>query len=155
MLRSLVITGTILGFIGTSFVPPTVASLPKGQGAIASVLRIVVPDPATTTKRVASVAKKAVMTRKTSAYWTEVKTESTDENLVSSLQKIEWAIGKKDVRLCRDLPIVKSDASDGPTYGDYLALCLAAVTGDTARCDQINAGTASTLRKLCTEELAT
>lgn len=81
--------------------------------------------------------------QKASAYWTQMKSESKSKVLLDSLKDIEWAVRKHDVRLCPSLS------------GDYLALCLALVTQDASRCAQIDASSASGLRKLCTEELAT
>ncbi len=81
--------------------------------------------------------------QKASAYWSQIKNESKSKVLLDSIKDIEWAVRKHDVRLCSSLP------------GDYLALCLALVTEDASRCAQIDVSSASGLRKLCTEELAT
>jgi hypothetical protein len=93
--------------------------------------------------------------KKTSAYWKQVKNDSDDKNFVARLKDIEWATRKTDVRLCGVLIDTIPVTPGEPTRGDYLALCLAKVTGDSARCDQIKTDIAPVLKKLCTEELAT
>jgi hypothetical protein len=71
------------------------------------------------------------------------------------MEDIEWAVRKTNVRLCRDIASDLLSTQDAPSQGDYLALCLGKVTGDMARCDQINSERAPIIKKLCTEELAT
>ena len=174
MFRRLITTGMILGFIGSAFVPPTDANFRAAEGlaqaqvgartaatllasngvdrtkvdSAVKVLREIAPEPKKVVKRVSAATLTAMKLKKTSAYWKQVKKESDDEDLVSRMADIEWATRKQDVRLC--VGVTEGTASKG----DYLALCLAKVTGDPARCDQIDSA-APVLHKLCTEELAT
>ncbi len=71
------------------------------------------------------------------------------------LERIDWAVGKSDPKLCKTLEETHSiaDATGVPQFGDLLALCLARVMHDSARCSQIDGAFASTLRSACTEGL--
>jgi hypothetical protein len=77
----------------------------------------------------------------------------------AQLERIEWALKKQDVRLCADVADAAKNRSDQApvtlTPGDYLALCVAIVSGDEIRCLQIPTVPDSSLHSLCTEELAT
>lgn len=178
MIRTLATVGSIVGFIAFAFVPPTDANFRAAEGvaqaqvgvrAVATliadsgidrakldsavkVLRDITPEPKTALKRVSTVALTQMKLKKTSAFWKATKHSSEDADLVRRMADIEWAARKQDVRLCIGVAedVVEGDVSSG----DYLALCLAKVTGDSARCAQID-GVAGLLRKLCTEELAT
>ncbi len=174
MLRRLITTGMIMGFIGSAFVPPTDANFRAAEGlaqaqvgartaasllassavdrskvdTAVQVLREISPEPKKVVKRVSAATLTAMKLKQTSAYWKHVKKESDDKDLISRMDDIEWATRKQDVRLC--VGVAEGTAS----RGDYLALCLAKVTGDPARCDQIDSSS-SVLHTLCTEELAT
>lgn len=64
------------------------------------------------------------------------------------LLAIETARETYDVRACHDLPAVQ-----GASRGDYLAYCLARVTRDPKRCDQIDPVSIPNLKSLCNDEL--
>ncbi len=181
MLRKLITTGMVLGFIACAFVPPTdanfgsaetiakaevgartaatlLASAGVDRGKVdtaVKVLREVAPEPKKVVKRLSAAALTQMKLKKTSAYWKQVKNDSDDKNFVARMQDIEWATRKTDVRLCGVLIDTIPINTGEPTRGDYLALCLAKVTGDIARCDQIKTDITPVLKKLCTEELAT
>lgn len=94
-------------------------------------------------KRASTVAVHAVQTHRFSATWTKTKVSSTKERVLQ-MQRIEWASRKQDVRLCGE---VKGDVET--TVGEYIALCVALVTGDPSRCDQLRE-----TKNMCTNELA-
>jgi len=181
MLRKLITTGMVLGFIASAFVPPTDANFGTAEtvakaevgartaatllanagidhakvDAAVKVLREVAPEPQKVVKRMSAAALTQMKRKKTSAYWKQVKKDSDDDDFIARMEDIEWAARKTDVRLCGELIATIPLTLHQPTRGDYLALCLAKVTGDIARCDQIDNDIAPVLKKLCTEELAT
>lgn len=90
----------------------------------------------------AATSVRAVRTHAFTSGWKHIKKEGSP-HLVEQLERIEWASRKADVRLCGE---VVGDAD--VTVGDYIALCVAIVTGDSARCDYLHA-----LQDLCADEL--
>jgi hypothetical protein len=100
-------------------------------------------SPKTIMKRAATVATAAFRPHKFSAGWKKHKAAS-EKQRVTQLERIEWASRKNDVRLCGEV-----EGDTRVTEGDYLALCVAVVTGDPQRCSQIHS-----LKQLCADELA-
>lgn len=175
MLRSLLVIGIVVAFIACAFIPPTasnyqavakaahnqisertvavlrgkVASTPDAGTAL-ELLKKVVPKPKAALKVAAKRVQIAVTGQSPSTAWNTAK-GSPDPVFVEQLERIEWAMKKHDVRLCKD---VRREAVGGQPR-DYLALCLARVTDDASRCKQIDPVEAPLLKHLCDEELAT
>lgn len=159
MLRSFLVIGIVIAFIASAFTVPTdqnykaLAETARSEvrKRTADVRRTAVPA----SKTLARVAVKRIRIQITGGRpgkaWKAAK-GSSDPVFVQQLERIEWATKKQDVRLCKD--VLTADAAGGKP-GDYLALCLARVTGDYSRCMQIDPLEASLLKHLCDEELAT
>lgn len=116
-----------------------------------------VSSPVKTVKRVAASAAQILTTHRLTSVWKTFKA-SADPFTVAQMERIEWALRKGDVRLCSDVMDSADNRSDKDpqtlTSGEYLALCVAIVTGDPARCDQILSVSDPSLRSLCSDELA-
>lgn len=92
------------------------------------------------------------VTRSTS--WKKMVSTETVPALRDLLQQVDFAQRKGDIRLCRDFdPSLAGFSGVRPTAGDFLALCLAKVTGEVRRCEQISLETAPQLRSVCSSEL--
>ena len=117
-----------------------------------------VSAPKTVLKHVAKTAKKMFTVRKLTHVWKTYKV-SADPFTLAQIDRIEWALKKNDVRLCSGTAEAAANRSDQAPQtlspGEYLALCVAIVTGDEGRCDQILPTSDSSMHSLCTEELAT
>lgn len=88
--------------------------------------------------------------------WKRILKNEVDPVVLEQLQLIQAAIVAGDVRLCGALPYAApvERTADGTTYmtpshGDYLAYCLARVTGEGSRCDQIDERIAPALQTAC------
>ncbi len=92
-----------------------------------------------------------------SAAWRRVLKAETDPVVLEQLHIIQDAILSGDVRRCAALAYVSQEqrGSDAhgvlytPGHGDYLAYCLARVTGEGSRCDQISGGITPALDAVC------
>lgn len=96
----------------------------------------------------------------THANWRDAAEEETNDVLKHYFVLIEWAREKHDVRACSELSptvleerIVKNVSYQTPSHDDWIAYCLARVTGNSDRCQQIQSGILPRLQTLCFEEL--
>ncbi len=124
--------------------------------AASKALLALAPSPKTVVKKVVKTALNSVKKPQVSAMWKTMKAETTDAEFKRAVDRIEFATKKQDVRLCVDdvIPANAEDRGGMATEGDYLALCIARITRDESRCDQISSTLSLPLRTLCTEELA-
>jgi len=140
----------------TTVLVENVTSNVKGQiasGALqtaTNMLKDIVPEPATVAKAVVNQVT-ATVSSQVSKRWTELLSSEKDPALAKIYERIDWAAKKGEVRLCRELTLGVS--TETIAAGDLLALCLAKVTRDPARCEQIS-DDASVLKSICKEELA-
>lgn len=124
--------------------------------AASKALLALAPSPSAVAKKVVKTALNSVKKPQVSAMWKTMKTQTTDAEFQRLIERIEFATKKQDVRLCIDdvIPSNVADVGGNATEGDYLALCIARITRDESRCDQISSTLSIPLRTLCTEELA-
>ncbi len=80
---------------------------------------------------------------------------SAEEKLLykEQLRLIEQAVQESDVRVCAQLRPAKSAPEKAPSAGDFMALCVARVTGSASRCLQIDATVSVPLKRLCEQSL--
>lgn len=95
------------------------------------------------------------------AWWVMLRNEM-DPVVLEQLHLIQAAIVAGDVRLCGELPyaVPVQRMIDGamlmtPSRGDYLAYCLARVTGEGTRCEQIDDRISPALQTVCRADFAT
>ncbi len=124
--------------------------------AASKALLALAPSPKTIAKKAVKTALNSMKKPQVSAMWKTMKAETDDAEFKRSIDRIEFATKKQDIRLCIDdvIPSTAEDTGGTATEGDYLALCIARITRDESRCDQISATLTIPLRLLCTEELA-
>lgn len=149
MIRNFIAIGVITGFIGSAFAAP--ATINANNNTLASSV-LSEKTVKKTTSAIKSIASTDV---------TQIKNmlrSSVDSFTLSQIERIEWAIRKKDIRLCKDLAdAVNTDTSstaEKHSAGEYLALCVAMVTKNSARCDRIFSKSDTLLHAFCTDELA-
>ncbi len=65
---------------------------------------------------------------------------------------VEDAILQSDPLGCGELKVSSEGGENAPSRGDWIAYCLARVTKNALRCDQITPGISPDLRLLCREE---
>jgi hypothetical protein len=97
-----------------------------------------------------------------SAAWKKMLKAETDPVVLEQLHIIQDAILSGDVRVCGDLPyadpverVVDGAFRFTPSHGDYLAYCLARVTGESGRCAQIDDRVTPDLRAACGADFGT
>lgn len=66
----------------------------------------------------------------------------TDSSLEAPLRSVEWAVKRRDLRACEDIP-------DHGKRAALVTLCVASVQKDASRCDRISATLDATLHQLC------
>ncbi len=95
--------------------------------------------------------------------WKKLMKTETDPVVLEQLHLIQDAILSGDVRACGALPYpvqVERLAADGatlhtPSHGDYLAYCLARLTGESGRCEQVDEKLSPDLRGVCRADFGT
>ncbi len=106
-------------------------------------------------KAAKSLVKSIANSSVASSPFTLLTENEKNPTIKKQLERIDWAANRSDPKLCKALAETNSvtDVKDVPQFGDLLALCLARVMHDAARCGQINSASASALRAACTEGL--
>jgi hypothetical protein len=121
----------------------------------ADALKTVSPSPKKIVSRVVHKAVVSVTGVQPSARWKEIVETEKNSDLRLQLERVDFAARKGDVRLCKEISNAEFANHAGfPATGDLLALCLAKITGESSRCDQINSNLFVPLKPVCTEELA-
>lgn len=128
MVRTLVIAGLVFLFFFSAFTPPmTVLSAE------------IIPLPVQVLGALFQAGNDRIPSQKTKAFYRQ-----DDPSLTGPLDAIAWAVKRKDIRACSDLPRHRIAT-------DLLMLCIATVQGDSSRCDRVGD---SVLQRICHEVIA-
>lgn len=168
LMRALLVFGFIALYVGLAFVPPSEANI----HALAKQAQSLTDTDVSTLVETAQNGLHAAIPLADSAIKkaTELVSNPTRINaslsglvtfgassaMKAQLERIQWAAAKGDPKLCKnlgELMMNTTDTAGTPSFGDYLAFCLAAVTKEISRCDQISTETAPSLYSACQKAL--
>lgn len=108
-------------------------------------------------KQASDIIQNIGKTKADSGAWRRMLKAETDPVILEQLHIVQDAVQSGDVRRCGELSFVAQEQRGNdahgvlftPGYGDYLAYCLARVTGEGSRCDQISGGITPALDAVC------